>query len=239
MRVLRLFASFAAMSCGSLLLSACAGSLSYQGAPSIPVAAILNGLKCELSGFYAKHKAYRIQALRLDPNKPATVELSLKVVSGSEADANVKAGVLPFGGGTILPSFNLGVENSQTITTTVSFDMEQQAAAQLDCTTIEIAEKGLALRDWLEQYFEEQAKIVKGAPGVGLATVVLDTNFGVTFSAGARADLQFHPVQATASAAATRQDIQSLRITFRGPFTKPPEYGKKEPDVRHYYKRTD
>jgi hypothetical protein len=237
MGILRLYARFAATICATAVLSACAGGLTYQGAPTIPVAAILNGLKCELSGFYTKHKDYQIRALQLDPDKPSTVDLSLKVVSGNEAGLGIETGVLPFLGASFGPSFSFGVENSQTITTTVTFDMQQKAARQLDCRNIAIAVRGLALRDWLEQYFKDQANIVKGEPGVGLGTVVLDTNFGVTISAGFKGDLQFHPVQLATSAAAARQDIQSLRITFRGPFTKAPEYGKGDVVLPHHYLR--
>jgi hypothetical protein len=233
MRVLRQFASFAATICGPLLLGACAGSLSYQGAPSIPVAAILNGLKCELSGFYAKHKDYPIRALQLDPRKTSSIDLSLKVMNGSEAGVNGKAGVLPFLGGSLVPSLSFGVENSQTIATTVSFDLEQKATKQLDCAGIKLAEKGLGLREWLEDYFLEQANVAAGEPRVGLSTVVLETNFGVSYSGGVRGDLQFHPVQLTASASASRQDIQALKITFRGAFTKRQEYSDTPP---HYFR---
>lgn len=201
-------------------LASCAEMPNFNGAATIPVAEVINGLKCELSGFYIEHAKYQIAALQIDPRKLTSIDLTLKVVNGREAGIGGKAGLIPFAGGGLTPSLNFGVQSTETITTTASFTMQQIVTNQLDCKGLKLAATDLGLRKWLTDYFEEQTRIVKGEPGVALATVVLETSFGVSLSGGARADVIFYPVSATASAAAGRDDIQSLKITFRGPYAK-------------------
>jgi hypothetical protein len=223
-------------------LVSCAEMPNFNDAATIPVAEVINGLKCELSGFYIEHAQYRIAALQIDPRKLTSIDLTLKVVNGREAGIGGKAGVIPFAGGGLTPSLNFGVKSTETITTTASFTMQQIVTNQLDCKGLKLAATNLGLRKWLTDYFEEQTRIVKGEPGVALAAVVLETSFGVSMSGGARADVVFYPVSATASATAARDDIQSLRIIFRGPYAKDaerPDNGGPVPYFRSVPRRTD
>jgi hypothetical protein len=218
-----------------LPLWACSSTPSFNDAATIPVAWLINGLKCELSGFYVEHASYGIPALQIDARKLTSIDLTLKVVNTRDAGLSGKsAAVLPFAGGTLVPSLNLGVKSTETITTTASFTMQQLATQQLDCTGLKLAANNLGLRKWLTDYFREQTQIVRGEPGVALSTVVLDTSFGVALSGGAKADLLFFPVSATASASATRDDIQSIKITFRGPYAKDAERPSGGGPVHHF-----
>lgn len=204
-------------------LVSCAGTPNFNDAATIPVSDVINGLKCELSGFYVEHARYQIAALQIDPRKLTSIDLTLKVVNGREAGVSGKAAVIPFAGGGLTPSLNFGVKSTETITTTASFTMQQIVTNELDCKGLKLATTDLGLRRWLSDYFQEQTRIVKGEPGVALATVVLETSFGVSLSGGAKADVVFYPVSATASAAAARDDIQALKITFRGAYSKDAE----------------
>lgn len=189
------------------------------GVDLVPASAIINGIKCELNDFYRAHVSKANEALTLSPDYMSNVEISLKIVASSTAQMSAKA-VIPLSAVSFGPELGGSVNRSTTVTQTSTYLMRQHAEKALDCSSLTASLNGIELRKWLAASMDDQKAIVAGDPKVGLSTVVLETAFGVTTSGNAGGSVDIVPLTVSASVAASRNDIQNLKITFIG--TVPP-----------------
>lgn len=183
----------------------------------IPASAIINGIKCELNALYLNH-GNKNGIIGLSPNYMSTIDITLKVVVSNDVKISAKY-VLPFTSIGVTPELGASSRQAVTITQTSTYIMEQGAQKALNCAAAGSTKlNGMGLRSWLAQNLADQKAIIVGDPKVGLVTTSVETAFGVTNtgSAGVGVGLNFVPLTVTPSVAATREDVQSLKIIFRG-----------------------
>jgi hypothetical protein len=200
-------------------LSACTtgGGYNFENQPVIPVADIVNGIKCELNEFLRSDVVKQADVFAFNKEHYATIELKLKVVaSHGVGTGSITPGVLPFGTVSVGPSFSFSRNQTRTLQTTTTFAMMQFADAAIDCANIVSLAEGMGLRIWLEEYFKEERMIVPGEPKIAVSHINLTSDFGVRQVGEAGFKLIFTLLSLAPSASATQEDVQSISITFRG-----------------------
>lgn len=201
---------------------------SFSGAEPIPAAWVINGIKCEIRDFLEKEPKlpHRNKVFKLDPKKYADMELSLKTIRETSNKGGVSA-VIPFQGGTFVPTFTLYSGQSHTIDSTLNMVLTQRADLPIDCpsrtaasASQEDAPAGIGLSDWLLALFREETEILSGAPQVGLDTIVISSEFGIKKEAGGSGALQFVPLNLSVAVSQNRSDTHELKLTFRTALAK-------------------
>ena len=197
----------------------------------IPASTIINGIKCELNALYLQNKK-KPDVIGLSPDYMTTIDITLKVVASNDEKISAKY-VLPFTSISVSPEFGASSRQAVTVTQTSTYIMEQGAQSALKCESIHLTKlNGMGLRSWLAQNLADQRAIIVGDPQVGLVTTSVETAFGVTntVSGGVSVGLNFIPLTVTPSVAATREDVQTLKILFRGRAAPP----ATSPNVKDY-----
>jgi len=204
----------------ALSVAGCGKPYRFVDAPTVPEADVINGLKCEIATFLAWAKQQKRPGrvfFSLDPAQVADVELTLKTTT--QRGAGVSA-VLAFAGGSIVPAIGASVQESETLTGTTSFFLQQRLEPkQVSCIGLPGDRPGIGLFDWLKAKFETEDTIRAGSPRAGLRSLVATTDFGVKRDVEGK--VSFVPLSVTPSAFYSSDDVQSLKVTFRGHHASP------------------
>lgn len=158
-----------------------------------------------------------VAAFQIDPAQVADVELTLKTTT--QRGAGVSA-VLAFAGASVVPAIGASVQESETLTGTTTFFLQQRLEPkQVSCVGLPGDRPGIGLSDWLKAKFDTEDKIRAGSPRAGLRSLVATTDFGVKRDVEGK--VSFVPLNVTPSAFYSNDDVQSLKITFRGHHANP------------------
>lgn len=203
-----------------MLAAGCSKPYRFVDAPKVPEAEVINGLKCEIASFLAWAKQQKRTGrvfFSLDPAQVADVELTLKTTTQSGAGVSA---VFAFAGGTVVPTIGASVQESETLTGTTSFYLQQRLEPQqVSCVGLPGDRPGVGLFEWLKAKFETEDKIRAGSPRAGLRSLVATTDFGVKRDIEGK--VSFVPLSVTPSAFYSSDDVQSLKVTFRGHHASP------------------
>jgi len=219
------------LSIASVLLLASCGTI-VSSIP-IPAAVVLNTIKCEMARYFADERLRDSSRIRfLESEKPFVISLTLKVVDTAAGKAGVGVGplILPYGSA----SFGFGVSGSKSVTTTTedtillnpySLDTSVCAAARRGAGMME--NPGLGIGDRLNEFAEQLLATSAGHPMMLFDKFSMSKEFAVSRSVQANGSIGFQavPLNLTAEASRTREDVQTIKIL--GVTTKPP--GFKEP----------
>lgn len=204
----------------SVSVAGCGKPYRFSNLPTVPEADVINGLKCEIGTFLAWAKEQKRTGrvfFSLDPAQVADVELTLKTTT--QRGAGVSA-VFAFAGGTVIPSIGASVQESETLTGTTSFFLQQRLEPQqVSCVGLPGDRPGVGLFEWLKAKFETEDSIRPGSPRAGLRSLVAVTDFGVKRDVEGK--VSFVPLSVTPSAFYASDDVQNLKVTLRGYHANP------------------
>jgi hypothetical protein len=203
----------------ALLVGGCATDMrGYDGREPVPVAAILNQVKCEIA-----QGLLDIDRTKLDitgwkiVGKLTTEIVVSRSLSGGVGGPDGPA-ILPLGAGATL-GFNFGGSYSSSATTKAIADFLVSSRA----TSTRICEEnqrnnlgrvvGIGVREWLQSF----AAVNAGEPRMAVTALDYSLVFAVKRSGEGGATIQVLPIKANLSAAAGRDDTQTLALTFTPP----------------------
>lgn len=225
---------YALVAAAGVALAGCSTLPLQSGGSGIEEWKVVNAVKCEVQDFLNSRKGRPDgRFYTLSPVYAGQAELTLKTSTGKSASAAVGT-ILPLGSGTIAPSFGVSVSEAKTISSTTVFLFQQKQAGGLaDCTRLPEAERMTTFSGWLEKKFDSERFILAGNPKVGLRQIVLATDFGIRQDIQGGVKLSFIPVTVSGGATASQEDVQTLKLTFRGHFAEnPPKLPDSGPAAR-------
>lgn len=212
-------------------LVGCGKPYQFADAPIVPESVVINGVKCELGRFLAERAPPKNAArgfFLLDETQFAEVDLTLKTTRARSASLGA-SGVIPLNAGSVTPFLNLSISESDVITGTTQFVIQQhQANDRVACPKGGPGDPAFGLADWLLAKFASEKDIVAGEPRVGLGKIIISSDFGVRSGGEFGAKAVFVPVSVTPQVAASTDNVQSLKITLRGAHVQQPF---KDPDA--------
>ena len=204
---------------GALLTAACSTLPAPTGPDApVPVANFVNSLKCEYAKFLSN---YRGQRLRL-VGWTVTGSMELNVVSDNTTTGGVGiSSLVPFQGASIDFGLTSSVERKLTTDTKISFTVESKAANSHICRVAGriFVSNGLGFGEWLTDLAKSLDSAAAGDPKFGVAELDYQLIFAVTQSVSANGDIGISiiPLKVSASALASRNDVQTIMIKMVPP----------------------
>lgn len=177
--------------------------------PVVPLAGVINTLKCGVSNALASDTLGRTGLL----NSTAVVTLDVDIVQGTNASGNISAGI-PISVGTVTPSFSASRESTLTNNTTVAFNIELRGNNPTACQAVAGKFQDAGFSTWLGQVVAEIDTSVAGAPYASMQKYTYDSNFVVKKTGKAGLDFAIVPVKLGASFDSSRSDVQHIKIVM-------------------------
>lgn len=217
---------------GSLLLLSSCGSLSGVPDKPIPAAVVLNTIKCEMAQYFADEEIRDSSRVRFHEGEPFTVTLTLKVVHSSAGKGGAALGplILPYGAANV----GFGASGSKSVTTTTeevillnaySKDTSICVAARNQAGLME--KPGLEIRERLNEFAEQLLSTSAGHPMMLFDKFSMTREFAVARTVQANGSIGFQaiPLNLSAEASRTREDVQTIKIAGA---TRKPGSGQKQ-----------
>jgi hypothetical protein len=193
------------------LLSGCGGIAPSEGGRPVPLGLVLDQLKCEVA--MALHE--------IDPEKLNLTgwyidgKLTAKIIVSSTLDASAGTpNLVPLGGDASGGfSFTGGVTRSSTSTAILDLFISSQAAGTQICDEIgndPTKPSNLGVYAWIKSLTSAR----RGEPRIAFSNLSYTLEFGVKRSGKLGVDLVVIPLKLGASAAGSRDDVQTLLLTM-------------------------
>jgi len=176
--------------------------------PVVPVAAVINTLKCGLSKALEADKQGR-SGIR---DATAVVILDVNVVQGKELDGSFSAGIPVSGGGSFAPRLSASSKSTITNNTTIEFNVEIAGSNPEACNAINGIYQDAGFSGWLAQAVTDINNAVGGPPLASMQKYKFDSNFVVKRGAKGGAEFNIVPVKLGASFDVSRDDVQHIKI---------------------------
>ncbi|MCR9239681.1 MAG: hypothetical protein NXI17_23670 [Alphaproteobacteria bacterium] len=189
-----------------IFLAGCANKIPRPSETKlVPLHVVISQLKCELAHSILESDSSVI----LLEKATMTGTLESKIITGYSGSASVGIPKLvPIGSGA---SGSFGIDASaavgSTSTATTNFKIVPRVGNSDICDNGSIEEaSSLGIRDWLKSL----ELIEEGEPRIGVTSLKYKLEFGVKYTADAKATVLFVPISISASAKALRDDVQTL-----------------------------
>lgn len=200
------------------ILSACSALPPPTGyASPVPVTEFVNSLKCEYATFLSHYRGSR---LRLN-GWIVTGSMELNVLSETTVtDGVAGSGLVPFQGASFDIGLSASVDRKFTTDTTINFTVASKAADDRICRQGALfVDGGIGFRDWLTNLADSIDRAAAGDPKFGVAELDYQLVFAVTqtVNASGGVGISILPLKVSASALASRNDVQTIKIKMVPP----------------------
>lgn len=203
----------------SFLLASCSvpGPPTGYGSP-IPVAEFVNSLKCEYATFLSTYKGQRLNL----KGWIVTGSMQLNVLAQTTDTGGVGiSGLVPFQGASIDFGFSHSVDRKFTTDTTVGFQVTSKADDARVCRDAKglLIDGGIGYGDWLKRLADSLDTAAAGDPKFAVNELDYELIFAVeqTNSVNGGVGISILPLKVTASALASRNDVQTIKIKMTPP----------------------
>jgi hypothetical protein len=205
----------------ALVVGGCAGLQNSDRRP-IPVAVILNTVKCEIAGYFQDEKARDSPRIRfLEAQKPFVVTLQLKTVNSDQFGVNTKIGptVLPFGSASAGIGFSQTTTETSDTTNTILINPYATDLSVCDAATAStgagIMAPGLGIRAYLKEFGDQLEVTTAGHPMMIYDKISYTRSFGILKKINGDGSIGFTavPVTVNLSGETSREDVQTIKFT--------------------------
>ncbi|TBY21687.1 hypothetical protein E0H93_32055 [Rhizobium leguminosarum bv. viciae] len=196
-------------------ISACA-SRPPQPTALIPVARVVNSLKCEFAKYLTE---YRGERLNLHDWGVAGT-LTMNVATSGSVSGDVSAtGLVPFQGASAGIGVTASVTQKYTTTVNVDFELESKADSTAICAAGKglLVESGIGFGSWLTNLGQQLDQAAAGHPKFAVSGLDYELVFALERSAGISGNITVIPLALSAEALATRNDVQTLKVALVPP----------------------
>lgn len=209
----------AAVSAVSLMVVGC----SIPGPPTgfaapIPVAQFVNSLKCEYATFLSTYKGQRLNLKGWIVS--GSMELNV-LAQTTDAGGVVFSGLVPFQGASIDFGLSRSVDRKFTTDTTIAFQVTSKADDRRVCDRAHglLIDGGIGYGDWLKQLANSLDSAAAGNPKFAVSELDYELIFAVTQTdqVNGGVGISILPLKVTASALASRNDVQTIKVKMTPP----------------------
>lgn len=203
------------------LSSAVAACASVPPAPTgqfspIGLTEFVNSLKCEYARYISEYSGRHIDLRKW----PISGTMSLNVAVGNATTAGV-TGIVPFQGANVGFGLSASVARKFTTLTTIKFEMVPGAPNSGICDKVRdvVVKGGIGFGDWLWGVSGDLDRAAEGQPLFGVSGLSYQLVFAVERLKKGDVDvgLSIIPLTVSASALASRNDVQTMTIELRPP----------------------
>ncbi|MER9018776.1 hypothetical protein [Mesorhizobium sp. M0898] len=137
--------------------------------------------------------------------------LSVNIVQGRTATGEITAGI-PVSTGIVTPKLGFGHESTLTRNSKLDFIVNLNSRTSAICLVAGPASRDAGFSLWLSKVVGGINAAVGGAPTASISKYTYESDFIVKDTGGGGLDVAIVPVKVSASASATRSDIQNMKI---------------------------
>jgi hypothetical protein len=197
------------------VLSACA-SRPPQPTALIPVARVVNSLKCEFAKFLTEYRGKRLDLHDWGVSGTLTMNVA---TSGSVSGEVSATGLVPFQGASAGIGIKASVTQKYTTTVNVDFELESKADNASICTSAKalLVESGIGFGSWLSNLGDQLDQAAGGHPKFAVSGLDYELVFALERSGGVSGNITVIPLALSAEALATRNDVQTLKVVLVPP----------------------
>jgi hypothetical protein len=184
-------------------------------AATVPLNKVVDSLKCGVARAIVADSAGR--GGLYGSTAEVVVEVNVvtdRTISGSAGTTGT--GIPVYSGATLGANLGASNEANRTYNTTIKFGLDLTTRSDEICLRTGDPTLDTGFSGWLTAEVKQINSVVAGPPLASIESYKYETDFIVTTKSNAGADLTFAivPVKASASYAASRQDIQHLTISI-------------------------